>query len=368
MAETTSQNNIDPIQPVKIEVDKAFGNTPNNNSTLRTTQTGTSNLYQALQDSQKPLQSAINGQLNQVSPTITTDDKKKSIIRTYRSDVESIINQGHLSSVNIAVAELEKRRNQVQQNFIEQNDKNSKKTTLIVLISVVIFIGGLAAIVIPMLNKNTNVPNNLVANLQPYGIISSESTAELDLQKITLDKFSWAILDKVTNSNITVNTILELYATTPTDAQSKRLITSQEFMKANKFTIPDQLYRNLLPGYFLGILSYNKNIPMLFIKTKTFDVAYSGMLNWEKSLLQDLKTIFNLNILNENVLNPGAVVDYSFKDIVIKNKDCRMVKNPDGETVLIYSILDNDTVIITTSEQGIKEAISRLNRSKETIK
>jgi hypothetical protein len=44
---------------------------------------------------------------------------KRPIIRTYKSDVEETMQVGHISSVNIAIAEQDRMRNKTVQSFID---------------------------------------------------------------------------------------------------------------------------------------------------------------------------------------------------------------------------------------------------------
>ena len=50
-------------------------------------------------------------------------------------------------------------------------------------------------------------------------------------------------------------------------------------------------------------------------------------------------------------------------DIIFNNKDCRVVKNSLGEVIFLYSIVDKNTVVITTNVNTLKELINRINRA-----
>jgi hypothetical protein len=48
-----------------------------------------------------------------------------------------------------------------------------------------------------------------------------------------------------------------------------------------------------------------------------------------------------------------------FKDKIIHNKDTRVLTTPNGQIKFLYSFIDKKTLVITTSENGLKEALYR---------
>ena len=125
--------------------------------------------------------------------------------------------------------------------------------------------------------------------------------------------------------------------------------------------------RSLLPDYMVGMYSFGKNIPFIIFKTSSFENTYPAMLTWEKDLEQDLKVLFRLTGYAESggiaaALTPTTAK--SFEDSVIINKDVRQLRNDAGQIILLYGIVDRETVIITTSDAAFKEIINRLNAEK----
>ena len=53
-------------------------------------------------------------------------------------------------------------------------------------------------------------------------------------------------------------------------------------------------------------------------------------------------------------------INTSFEDITIKNKDARILKNNRNDTVLLYSFLDKNTLLITSSESVFQDLANRL--------
>ena len=99
--------------------------------------------------------------------------------------------------------------------------------------------------------------------------------------------------------------------------------------------------------------------PKLFLifETNDYNVAYAGMLQWEKSILNDLFDLFQVDISGER----SELFERPFKDIIINNRDARILYDTNGTDILYYIFLDKNKIIITSSQEAIKEIIIRLN-------
>ena len=131
--------------------------------------------------------------------------------------------------------------------------------------------------------------------------------------------------------------------------------------------MPDTVKRSLSAEFMVGMYSFDKNLPFIIFKTFSFDNTYAGMLSWESNLKDDFQTIFRLpgyesggGILNE--LTPANTP--KFEDGVISNKDVRILRDNNKNIILLYGIVDTQTIIITVTDTAFKEIVSRLNKEK----
>jgi hypothetical protein len=122
-----------------------------------------------------------------------------------------------------------------------------------------------------------------------------------------------------------------------------------------------------LPDFMVGTFSFGKNLPFIILKTSYFENAYAGMLSWENDLEKDFQVLFRLTgyqtaggILAE--LTPTTIKKFS--DSVIVNKDVRILKDETGQIMLLYGIIDKETIIITVNDTAFKEILTRLNNEK----
>ena len=154
--------------------------------------------------------------------------------------------------------------------------------------------------------------------------------------------------------------------------------------------------------------TYNDNgtaAPFIILTNNFFQNAYAGMISWEKTMPDDLVNVFGYadkTVKQENTVTTVLPISFastsptstpalpnfasstatsaipsfvytppissyfniqgSFKDGVIDNKDVRAFTEPDGTMLVLYSFVDNNTIVITTDENALAEIINRLEK------
>lgn len=298
-------------------------------------------------------------------PSSNTASNPKSIVRTYKSDIASAIAANHLSSINIAIAENQKMREQANlQQGQTSTPENSSKSKTIMLISLTLF--GLAIISLGAVFLLSGGSQKTVQVQELPALITTEFKDESNTSLIAKSKIIGTLASKLNDSQITVNNIYNTYLTLGTST-GRRLITATEFVTLMNFRMPDMLKRTLWPDFMVGMYAFGKNLPFVIFKSTSFENAYAGMLAWETDLQKDFRLLFHLpgyesgnSFLSE--LSPQEIK--KFEDGVIVNKDVRILRDDNGEMIFLYGIIDKETIIITVNDIAFKEIINRLNKEK----
>lgn len=285
-------------------------------------------------------------------------------IRTYRDDVASAIAANHLSSVNIALAENERLRKGTEVNTTTRDTSTYSTSKIVVLVSVLIFIVGAGVIFVPSLIQKNTITSTAPTTF-PRSLITIEYQDELNVDNIIPGKFATALASKLNDSRIPGGNMYQSIITTG-QSPSKRLINAKEFVSSAELSMPDTIKRTLQAEFVVGMYAQEINRPFVIFKTSSSDNTFAGMLEWESRLESDFQTMFRLNgggptgLLRQIEQNEN----YQFEDAVVANKDIRQIKNAEGMVILLYSIVDKNTVIITVDANTFKELISRLNKEK----
>ena len=241
------------------------------------------------------------------------------------------------SVINIAVAEQTK---QSKINSFQANTSDAEyhdhpiRNKFFILAGTIIFLLGIAIVgVFYYINLSKNktiqiVQNDSILNYDQKIKLSIASSTRRDLlQKIATERI---------NFNMPLNSILYINI-----LNNEKTADPQSVLQIISPQIPATLLRSVSGEYMFGVYSFDKNQPFIIFTVDDYGTAWSGMLKWEESVSKDLAQIFDIS---------PDMSDSLFSDESFNNKDLRVLKNDRGQTILLYSFLDKNTVIITTNE------------------
>lgn len=121
--------------------------------------------------------------------------------------------------------------------------------------------------------------------------------------------------------------------------------------------------------------SFNRNIEemtfgatgngdaFVLIEIANFDIAFSGMLNWEKTLSADLQPLFG-EVVRETYdptsrTNTQLTPAY-FKDAIASNAIVRVLLDEHGDDRITYTFVDRDTILMTTTRAVLEGLLPRV--------
>ncbi|MDO8575493.1 MAG: hypothetical protein Q7R78_02230 [bacterium] len=201
--------------------------------------------------------------------------------------------------------------------------------------------------------KITNLENiiSIIPTSNHIKIVVSTST------KPIVSALSKAVSESSGNDG-TITDVFFRYSNDIRDGGSD--ITAKDFVKLSDLKIPDSLFRILKNPFMFG---YHKisgiNYPFVILKVDFFQGALSSMLRYESSIIDDFWPF----IVKEGGSDTKSNI--SFGDKIIKNKDTRILKNVfSDKTLLLYSFIDSETLVITTSENSFIYLINEISRQK----
>ncbi len=295
-------------------------------------------------------------------------------IRTFKSDVEDAI-KGGVSGTTIVLAEQKKRQHEVR-DMREKPPLSSFYVTSIIA-TIMLVLGGLVFFSLYFfIPKNKTEKPVLVAPK----LIVAEFEKEINVDGIDRVKLVSILTTQRDSSFLQAGSILHTYFTKGTEA-AKTNVTAKEFLRLLNTSAPAPLIRSLEDAFMYGFHGWGSNQPFLILKTSSYETSFSGMLEWEKSMTKELGPLF---IIEEKKQIPltgtstpqslggkglattsatttkNETAPSQFFDVILKNKDARVLKNKDGSIIFLYSFIDNHTIVMTTNETTLKELIARL--------
>jgi hypothetical protein len=192
--------------------------------------------------------------------------------------------------------------------------------------------------------------NTIIVN-QERTIIGYSQKINMNIASSTRRDFSVAVDVEKQKISLPSNSVLYLKTTNGGDSPAEVGYMAR-FLSPR---IPSELVRSLSPNYMFGIYTSSSNEPFIILTQNDFGLSYSGMLQWEKSIISDLSDIFSIT---------STSTQYVFEDQSFKNKDLRVVKDQNRKTIFLYSFLDKNTILITSNEDVFSGILGKFMTSK----
>lgn len=284
------------------------------------------------------------------------NDKKIKVLRTYTSDMADAIRTNEVSVIKIALAEKEKREQEAE--YKEAEGTNTSKILLVIggIILIAVAIAGSYFLI--QKKKEKEIPQSIISNIETFIAYDFQSNIDVTSAINASDLVNIIKQRQESNSGL----IKALFLTKKTNGVID-LLTSNNFLSLIGTNAPGALIRSLSDKYLLGEYS-NPNAPnennrlamFLIFQTTNYNQTYASMLDWEKTMLKDLFILFNISISESNI----SLLEKPWKDIIINNKDARVLYGENGEGILYYVFVNKNNFIITSNKEALQEVISRL--------
>jgi hypothetical protein len=284
-------------------------------------------------------------------------EKISSIVKplqTYERDIADTIRHKETSVVSINLAEQKRKQESGETNTIKV--EKFTKNTVILFLSVILIIVGAGTLTLFYFLHKDKAPR-----IQPQAediLITLDSTKEVNLTGKNRNQIIEAVKKELSTHNAPLESIVKLSFVKLTDGVQKKEEGIDEFLSPLSSDAPPSLLRSFDGVWIFGFQSADSNGPFIIAKLSSFENAFDGMLRWENHMAENLGPI----IINQE----GGPVELkkTFEDEVVNNKDVRVLKNVRGETAIMYSFLNEKTLLITNNERTFKEILNRFLASK----
>lgn len=283
-------------------------------------------------------------------------------IRTYKGDVLGALKTQKTSLSDII---LSKKKKEGYGKIKE--DKKPANLKIITIISFIIILGlGVFGIFYILTRENTPVVIE-VKQQKVSTIIFPNYQKEVILSNLKEKTITEAILFEQQDISIPLTSIVQIFFTKddPTGefaieevGENKILITADSFLEAFETRASSALLRSIDSDFMFGYHSSLGNNPFLIFKVRSYENAFAGMLEWEKTMFKEFYSFFKRE--TSSIGEESNI----FKDIIIVNKDVRAILGIDGKIEFAYSFPDKETLVIINNETTLIEIYRRLNISK----
>ncbi len=307
-------------------------------------------------------------------------------LRTLQGDVADAIKKQNTSVITIAVAEQKRKREKEPKST---ENKSKTNNTLAIVLSIIFIILGLGTIFAFYFFQKTPASQEERRN-KVQTIIGYDQIIAIPINSLSKEKLLEFFDKERRNESINRDEILYTALIEDLMEGQTRFISTEEFFALLEHSAPPALLRSFGKDFMFGFYKLEGNEPFLIIEIESFENAYNEMFKWEENINKDVGSIFSKRTIaiteknddtnssftgmatssattTENVtriMNYDLDINSEFEDETYRNKDARVLKNINGETVLLYSFLDKNTLLLTTNGTVLLEMVDRLAEEK----
>ena len=148
-------------------------------------------------------------------------------------------------------------------------------------------------------------------------------------------------------SGATSNT--QIYPTQK-EGEGFRIATAPEFLTFIGSNMNQKTKRALAEIIMIGSVQAPEAEPFIMVRSYNFDSLFAGFLAWEQYMYADLAPLFG----TDPIPNP------QFKDAVRGNASTRILYDSEGKEIMLYSFVNQNTVVITSSGEALAKIIEEL--------
>jgi hypothetical protein len=282
-------------------------------------------------------------------------DEGPKTLKTYSSDVAEAIRNNEGSVIRVALAE-KSRAEYATAREVAQGTRGKKLYW---------GIGGaiftiLASALIFLITKNDSANQPVKQEFKdPEAFVSYEDISYLDISRSVSSFDLITLIKSETAQSLQTNAIKNIILYIKDDNGQANFVGSRNFVSLAGFNMPDALIRSLNEDFMIGVYKNpesNTSHTFLMFSSKDYSISYLAMLNWEKSLFEDMFNLFSINISSET----KNILENRWQDILVENKDARFVLGREEKPVLLYSFLNKNYFVITDDASVLKEINTRL--------
>lgn len=276
-------------------------------------------------------------------------------IRTYQSDMADAVRMNEGSVIKIAVAEQERKAREQQVEIKTERVGNLFAVGSILF--AVLAAGVLGYAVISTREKEvvvTGTPLN-------QSLIINDGTSTLVLSGKNKQEIAKEFYQTASASREKKGSVLNIKILNE-DSTLAKIPTAKEFLTSLETATPGAFFRSLGDEFMAGsVMLDEKSSPFIILKPTSFEYAYSGMLSWEKKMVDDFFILYDINVSGDN----AYLLSKPFQDTILKNQDARVLYDSSGQVVMLYLFVNNDDLIIIAKDEGaVIEILNRLGNIK----
>ncbi len=273
---------------------------------------------------------------------------KNKIVRTYAEDMAKVIEDDKSGLVK-KIIHGEEEHEKEKRNLSPE----SKKNKFFMLVGLLFIALGFAALSF-FLTKREVPTVSIEKQFTP--LIFNDKSIFLEVKDFKKEEIAQIVLNGVSATKVKNGGVEGIYLT-----ENKKILGLRRFISLIKGNLISGNNSFLINDNFLmGVVNAETKDFFILIKIRSIPDIFDSLRAWENKMFFDLHGFFGVDITSET----NYLLTKNFEDGIVQNKNARILYGQDGKIVLMYILADDNSVIITNTENATREIMLRLASSR----
>lgn len=277
---------------------------------------------------------------------------ENKLVKTFAEDMAQVL-EGDREGLVKKIIHGEKKHEEEKKNLSPESQKN--KTFMI--IGFLLIIIAFAVFIFLLTRKENNV---VPVEKQFIPIIFNDKTTFVEVSELNKDEVMQTVLGNAKSSKVKNGGVDGIYVT-----ENKQIIGLRRFISLIKGNfIPGENKLLVDDNFLMGVVKNQEDAGtgfFILLKVRSLSDVFESMRAWEAKMFSDLYKFFDINLNSDT----NYLLTKNFEDSIVDNKNARILYDNANKPVLMYVFADDNSVIITDSQNATHEIMLRLASSQK---
>lgn len=276
-------------------------------------------------------------------------------LRTYEMDLAEFVRQTSASKTEVNLKEQTRKREREKEARVESSanppkERSGNRPIIFLVVFILVFVSlGSGFFLWFYRDESQNfeeVPTETPEQVEFETLVKGNSQKLVEIETRDREDLAKALENAFSQEKVNSGEIIVFRLVDKISGQNFPL-QPRTFLQRIESEAPPFLSRALGEKMDFGLISFEKFSAFAVFEVKDFNNTFAGMLSWEKNMSPDL-----FGWISEEVSIS------QFSDLTSSGKDLRVLRNPQGEIILLYSFLDKNTLLITDKLSTFREILN----------
>ncbi len=278
-----------------------------------------------------------------------------AIVETYAEDMAEVL-ENNTEGLVKKIIQGEEEHNKEKKELSPE----SKKNKLFMFIGILLIILAVGILSFFLFDKGVNT---VLVEKQFTPLIFTDQSTFLEVANFKKDEIAQTVSSEINTTKVKVGGVEGIYLT-----ENKQIIGLRRFVTLIKSSFaPGDNTLFISDNFLMGAVDNpapelaGRDFFMLIKMRGTADI-FDSLRAWEPNMLNDLHGFLGVNIGSDT----NYLLTKSFENSIVENKNARILYDKDSKIILMYIFADDNSVIITSSQNAADEILLRLAAGKAT--